>query len=323
MVLTRKIYNMAKHKRISIVIPCYNEEMNVREAYAALRDVIIGIRGYVFELIFVDNGSTDGTRVRISQLVRKDRRVKGVYLSRNFGPEASTQAGLDTAQGDAVIIYECDMQDPPGLIPAFIRKWEQGYEIVAGVRNKIDDDPVMTFFRKVFYQIFRVVSDINVPVNSGHYGLVGRNALNAMHLLPEKYRFFRGIRAWVGFKTAYIIYTRRRRLRGKSSYNFFSYLKHAERSLFGFSYMPLDFLVYLGFFLTLLSFLFIFGYLLVFIIYKSPILESVMLLLAIVFFGGINLLALSIIGKYIQVIVEETKNRPTYIIEQIEEVLRK
>lgn len=307
-------------KLISIVIPCFNEEDNVIAAYTAMRKVIADIPDYAFELLFVDNGSTDATRRIIHTLVAKDKRVKGIYLSRNFGPESSTQAGLDTASGNAVIIYECDMQDPPDLIGEFIKKWEEGYEIVAGVRNKIEDEPIMTFFRKTFYQIFRAVANIDIPVNSGHYGLIGKKALAAMRVLPEKYRFFRGIRAWVGFKTAYISYKRKRRIRGKSSYNFLSYLKHAERSLFGFSYMPLDFLVYLGFFLTLLSFLFIIGYLVVFLLYGTAMKESAIILLAIVFFGGVNLLALSVIGKYIQVIVEETKGRPTYIIEKIDSV---
>lgn len=305
-----------KNKMISIVIPSYNEEANVKEAYSALKKTVRTVRNYSFEFIFVDNGSKDKTWYLISQLVKKDKRVRGIHLSRNFGPESSTQAGLDNAKGDAVVIYECDMQDPADLIPKLIKKWEEGYEIVAGVRNKIDDEPIMTFFRKTFYKIFRAVSDIDVPVNSGQYGLMGRNALDAMRALPEKYRFFRGIRAWVGYRTAYVTYERKRRLRGRSSYNFFDYLRHAERSFFGFSYMPLDFLVYLGFFLTLLSFLFIVGYLVVFILYGISIEGTAMVLLAIVFFGGINLLALSVIGKYIQVVVEETKNRPTYIIDK-------
>lgn len=308
-----------KHKRISIVIPCFNEEENIVETYRALQKVIHTLRKYVFELIFVDNGSMDQSRTLINSLVKKDKQVKGIYLSRNFGPEASTQAGLDHAIGDAVIIFECDMQDPPALIVSFIKKWEQGYEIVAGVRNKIEDRPVMTFFRKTFYTIFRAVSDIDVPVNCGHYGLVGRKVLLAMRALPEKYRFYRGIRAWVGFKTAYIPYERMKRMRGKSSYNFFSYIKHAERSVFGFSYLPLDLLIYFGLLLVFLSFLFIIGYLFFFLIFGNPIKGAVTTLVAIVFFGGVNLLALSIIGKYIQVIVEETKNRPTYIVEKVEE----
>lgn len=185
------------------------------------------------------------------------------------------------------------------------------------MRNKIDDSPIMTFFRRNFYRIFRAISDIDIPVNSGHYCLIGRNAQHAMRSLPEKYRFFRGLRAWVGFNTAYITYERRKRLRGKSSYNFFSYLKHAERSFFGFSYLPLDLLVYAGFLLTGCSFLFIIGYISFFFLFGNPIKGAVTILVAIVFFGGINLLALSIIGKYIQVIVEETKARPTYILSQV------
>jgi glycosyltransferase involved in cell wall biosynthesis len=306
-----------KKKRISVVIPCFNEEANVLEVYRALRKVVTPMRKYSFEFIYVDNRSTDNTRKMIVQLARKDRTVRGVLLSRNFGPEASPQAGLDHATGDAVIIYEGDMQDPPELIGTFIRKWEEGYEIVAGVRNKIDDSMLMTFFRKTFYKIFRAVSDIDVPVNSGHYGLIDRRVLTVMRALPEKYRFFRGIRAWVGFRTAYVPYTRRRRVRGKSSYNFFGYLKHAERSFFGFSYVPLDFLVYSGFFLTLLSFIFITGYLSVYLVLGKSLRSDVMILVAIVFFGGLNLLALSVIGKYIQVIVEETKARPTYIVDKI------
>lgn len=306
-----------KKQLISIVIPCFNEEENVLEAYKALRKVTGTLTKYAFEYIYVDNCSTDSTRDLIGRLARKDSDVKGVCLSRNFGPEASTQAGLDQAKGSAAIVYECDMQDPPELIVQFIKKWEAGYEIVAGVRNKIEDNFWMTFFRKSFYKIFQAVSDIDVPVNSGHFGLVGRRALTAMRELPEKYRFYRGIRAWVGFKTAYITYTRRRRLRGHTSYNFFGYIKHAERSFFGFSYLPLDLLVYAGFSLTVLSFLFIIGYIGANVFYKQPIRGGVAILIAIVFFGGLNLLSLSIIGKYIQVIVEETKARPTYIVDKI------
>jgi dolichol-phosphate mannosyltransferase len=308
-----------KKTLISIVIPCFNEEENISEVYKALLKVIRGIPKYEFEFVFVDNGSLDRTRDLISSLVKKDKRVRGVYLSRNFGPESSTQAGLDYAKGRAIIIYESDMQDPPELIRSLIKKWEEGYEVVAGVRNKIEDTPVMAFFRKSFYRIFRAISDIDVPVNSGHYGLIGKKALDAMKKLPEKYRFYRGIRAWIGFKTAYITYERKKRRHGKSSYNFFSYIKHAERSVFGFSYLPLDILIYFGLLLVFLSFLFIVGYVSSFFFFGNSIQGNVAILVTIVFFGGVNLLAVSIIGKYIQVIVEETKSRPTYIIDSVEE----
>ena len=159
------------------------------------------------------------------------------------------------------------------------------------------------------------ISDVDIPVNSSGFGLYSRRVVDAMTKLPEKYRFSRGIRAWVGFRTVYVSYTRRARVHGKSSYNLAAYFQHAERSVFGFSYLPLDLLVYAGCILTALSFLFIIGYIGANILYKHAIMGGVAILIAIIFFGGINMLALSIIGKYIQVIMEETKSRPTYIVD--------
>jgi len=170
--------------------------------------------------------------------------------------------------------------------------------------------------RKNFYKLFKRISDIDIPVNAVGTGLLDRKALNILRQLPEKYRFFRGLRAWIGFKTAYVYYNRRKRQLGKSSYRIFDYFKHAERGLFGFSYLVLDLMVYAGFILVFLSFLFIIGYLMLFFLYGNPIKGAVTILVAIVFFGGIQLLAISIIGKYIQVITEETKNRPIYIVDE-------
>lgn len=308
---------MKNKKLISIVIFCYNEEENIMRAYDAVRAVLNKNTKYAYEFIFVDNGSQDKTREKITTLVHDDKRATGVILSRNFGPEASGQAGLDKARGDAIILYECDMQDPPELMLEFIRKWEQGYDVVVGVRDSIEDSFVMTFFRKSFYTLYRAWADITIPINSGSYGLVSRKAHKAIASLPEKYRFYRGLRSWVGFSTDYVHYHRRKRMYGKSSYSFFGYIKHAERSFFGFSYVPLDIMIYFGLFLTLCSFLFIVIYFLIFLLFGNPIKGAVTILVAIVFFGGVNLLALSIIGKYIQVIVEETKARPTYIVDTI------
>lgn len=309
---------LMKKKLVSIIIPCFNEEENVFLAYRVLSEVTRKLTRFNFENIFVDNGSSDNTRRCIHELVRKKSDVIGVYLTRNYGPESSIQAGLDIAKGDGVIIYECDMQDPPELIRKFIKKWEEGYEIVAGVRTKIEDDPMMVFLRTSFYKIFKLVSDIEVPVNSGSYGLMGRRALDTMKRMPERFRFFRGLRAWIGYKTAYVKYERKRRIRGKSSYNLLGYFKHAERSFFGFSYLPLDMLVYSGFIVVACSFIFIIIYLLFLITSKTTMNGAVAIIMAIVFFGGVQLLALSVIGKYIQVIMEETKARPTYIIDKIE-----
>jgi len=304
-------------KTISFGIPCFNEELNVVPAYRELKRVIAGANKYSFEFIFVDNGSTDNTREEIKKIAVKDKRVIGVFLSRNFGPEASQQAALDHTNGDAFIMYEGDMQDPPDLILKFIKKWEEGYKVVVGVRNKIDDNPFMILVRKAYYKIFKAISNIDVPVNAGSFGLIDRKAADAIKKMSEKYRFFRGLRAWVGFKTAQIPYERKKRIRGESSYTFFGYIKHAERSFFGFSYLPLDMIIYGGVFLVVASFAFIVGYLVWTFFYGNYIGGSVAILLSIIFLGGVQLLAVSIIGKYIQVIVEETKSRPVYVVDEI------
>lgn len=303
-------------KKISICIPCYNEEENVIPTYHTLKKILSKIGKYDYELIFVDNGSLDKTKSKIYQIAKKDKKVKGIFLSRNFGPESSGQAALDKATGDAIIAIPADLQEPPEMIPQFIKKWEEGYDVVLGVYKKTTDNLVMKFFRKLYYYIQKKISFINIPQDSTGFGLFDRKVLMAMKLLPEKYRFGRGILSWVGFKRAFITYTRKARKHGKSSYNFFDYVKHAERGIFGFSYMLLDIMVYIGFFITLLSFIFVVAYLYWVFVFGNPIKASIPLMLAIVFFGGVQLLAISIIGKYIQVIVEETKNRPIYIVDE-------
>lgn len=311
---------MAKYKRkklISIGIPCFNEELNVIQAYKELKRVTNKNRNYKYEFIFVDNGSTDKTRALIRTIARKDRNVVGVFLSRNFGPEASGQAMLDKASGDAFIPFECDLQDPPNLILDFIKKWEEGFDIVLGIRDKLEDNFFMIFIRRGFYKIFKAISNIDVPVNAGGYSLTSRRVMEALKSLPEKYRFGRGLRAWIGFKSTRIKYKRRKRKRGKSSYTFFEYLRLSQRGIFGFSYLPLNLIIYIGFILVVLASIFIFVYLLMFILYGNSIKGSVTILVSIVFFGGVQLLAISILGKYIQVIVEEAKARPLYIVEEI------
>lgn len=301
---------------ITIAIPCFNEEANIETTYNKMQFILKKLSLYDFEYIFVDNGSTDKTKYLIKKLIKKDKRITGIFLSRNFGPEASLTACYTYATGDAVIGIAADLQDPPELIPQFIKKWEQGNDIVFGIYTKTEDNMFITWIRKVFYKIFKSISNIDVPVNATGFGLVSRKAIDAFLSLPEKFRFSRGLLSWVGFKRDYIYYQKNRREKGKSSYNFFDYLHHAERGIFGFSYLVLDLMIYGGVVIVFLSFLFILGYLYTVIVIGNPIKASIPTLLVIVFFGGVQLLAISIIGKYIQVIVEETKNRPMYIVEE-------
>lgn len=307
---------MAK-KTISVGIICFNEGSNVLFVHKALSNIANLEKKYNFEFVFVDNGSTDNTKSEIWKIAGKDKRVVGVFLSRNFGPESSTQASLDYASGNTFILYEGDMQDPPDIIRNFIREWEKGFDVVIGIRTRIEDSPLMAFIRKSYYRIFKTMSNIEVPVDAGSFGLLDRKVMSAIKQMPEKYRFYRGLRAWVGFSTSYVKYERRKRQRGKSSYNFLGYIHHAERSFFGFSYLPLDLIVYAGLLLVLLSFVWVIALLVSSLIFGQAIKDLNLILFSIILFGGVQLLALSIIGKYIQVIVEETKNRPVYIVEDI------
>ena len=306
-----------KKKLISIGIICFNEELNIVPAYKELTGVTDKNKKYDYEFVFVDNGSTDNTRDEIRKVVKTDKRISGVFLSRNFGNEASIQASLDYATGDAYVCYEGDLQDPADVILDFINKWEKGFDVVVGIRTKMVDSFTMTTIRKLYYRIFKIISNIEVPVDAGVFALIDRKVMGAIRALPEKHRFNRGLRAWVGFKTAYVEYHRRRRQRGKSSYNILGYIHHAEKSFFGFSYLPLDIIVYLGLLIVILSLIFITIYLFAFFLFGQTIKESTLILTSIIIFGGIQLLALSVIGKYIQVIVEETKARPVYIVEEV------
>ena len=304
-------------KKISIGIPCFNEEENIAEVYESLSNIASLSKGYQYEFIFVDNGSVDKTAEEIRRISGKDKKVVGVFLARNFGPEASTQAALDYATGDAFIVYEADMQDPAEMILNFIKKWEEGYRIIIGVRTKTEDRFLMGIARKTFYKILKSISNIDVPVNAGTFGLIDRKVIDALKHLPEKYRFYRGLRAWVGFKTFKIVYHRRARKHGKSSYSLLGYVHHAERSFFGFSYLPLNIIVYAGLTCMLISFIIGSIYLIFSLFYKNLLSIEFAIFLAVVFFGGIQLVAISIIGKYTEVIVEETKSRPIYITDEV------
>lgn len=302
--------------KITIGIPCFNEEENVRIAYDKIIQAVAKVHNYDFNFLFVDNGSTDKTREKIKNLIKIHKNVQGIFLSRNFGPEASVATLVDYAAGEALIALPCDLQDPPELIIDFIKGWEAKNNIVVGVYTNSEDDHFTSILRKTFYAIFKSISNIDVPVSASGVGLLDRKALDAMKSLPEKYRFFRGLRSWLGFKVGYVSYARIKRAHGNSSYNLVSYFKHAERGIYGFSYLPLDLMTYSGFVVVMFSFIFIISYLLINLISKNPISSSVTLLITLIFFGGVQLLATSIIGKYIQVIVEEVKNRPVYIIDE-------
>ena len=308
---------MANKKILSVVVPTFNEEGNIEYAYKEILKVLKTLPKYDYEIIFVDNYSTDKSRDIIKSLAKKDKKITAIFMSRNFTSEYSSHAAMKQAIGDMLTIVDCDLQDHPKIIPKFIKRWEEGYLVVVGVRNVINDTFVMKFIRKLFYVIFKKMANIEMPLNAGTFCLLDRKALDVIVNLPERNRFFRGLRAWVGFKTAYVEYERRVRKFGKTKNTFFDYIRDAQRGLLGFSFIPLDLMSTLGFLLTFFSFVLAIGYLSWVIFFGNPINASIPIMLSIFVFGGIQMLGISIVGKYIQIVFEEVKNRPQYVIEEI------
>ena len=304
-------------KTLSIVVPTFNEEDNIEYAYKEITKVLEKIPKYDYEIIFVDNYSTDKSRKIIKTITKKDKKVTAIFLSRNFTSEYSSHAAMKQAIGDILTIVDCDLQDHPEIIPKFIKKWEEGFPVVIGVRNVINDTFVMKFVRKLFYVIFKKMSNIEMPLNAGTFCLLDRKVLDVIISLPEKNRFFRGLRSWAGFKTAYVEYERRIRKYGSTKNTLFDYIRDAQRGLLGFSFIPLDLMSTFGFLLTFFSFVLAMGYLFWVIFFGNPINASIPIMLSIFVFGGIQMLGISIVGKYIQIVFEEVKGRPSYVIEEI------
>ena len=303
-------------KTISVVIPCYNEEQNIKRSYQEVKKVFAKSK-YSLEIIFVDNCSTDKSAKLIKEIAKKDKSATAVLLSRNFGGEYSSLAGMRVASGDATVVLDCDLQDPPELILDFTKEWEKGSEVVIGFRNDIDDNLFMKIARKAFYKIMKRISNIEIPLNAGTYSLVDKRVMNVINNLPEKNRFFRGLRAWAGFKTTKVEYKRRRRKFGRTHNTLLDYLRDAERGVFGFSYVPLELITYFGFLLVIASFIFIGMYSLLFVFLGNPIPGFMTIISLITLLGGVQILAISVVGKYVLIIFEETKNRPEYVIREI------
>ncbi len=308
---------MKVKKIVTIGIPCFNEEDNVERTYMITKTTLRKAPAYTFQFLFVDNGSTDATREKILNVIKNDKTARGVFLSRNFGFEASVAALMHNARGNAIVILPCDLQEPPELILKFIKKWEQGYNIVAGKYLNTQEDVFTTLLRRAFYYIFKKISDLDIPVNTSEFSLLDRKALDALKSLPEKFRFFRGLRVWIGFKVTFVEYHREKRLYGSSAYNWISYFKYAERGIYGFSYLLLDIMMYATLFLVCLSSILVGVYVGFHWIWKIPYETLPTLLLAMFFLGSLLLFGMGILGKYIQVLVEEAKNRPVYMVDEV------
>jgi polyisoprenyl-phosphate glycosyltransferase len=302
---------------LSIVAPAYNEERNIPSFLAAIVPVLEGI-GETFEIIFVNDGSRDGTLGMLAAASSQDPRIKVVGLARNFGKDIALSAGLAHASGKAVIPIDCDLQHPPELIPKFVERWREGYDMVIGVRSKRDEEGfVRRTLSRTYYKVMRSMTSVEIPPNAGDFRLLDRKILDVINKMPERHRFMKGIFAWPGFKVASIEFQANVRANDtRSSWSFFKLWRFALDGLFSFSTAPLKLWTYIG----LLSAGAAFVYLLVTLIEKlffgidAPGYAS--LLVVLLFFNGLLMISNGIQGEYIARIFEEVKGRPLYVVGQ-------
>ena len=294
----------------SIVIPVFNEEEMILQMYEKL----VPFLNNEDEVLFINDGSTDTTVNEIKSLVEKDRRLKLINFSRNFGHQPAITAGLQYSEGDVVIIMDCDLQDPPELIPELLKKWKEGYDVVHCIRKKRKEPLFKRVSYKLFYWLYTRLSDFETLMDSGDFSLMSRRVVNEINKMQEKAKFIRGLNLFVGFRHTAIEYERPGRFKGETKYNLIKLIKLALDGIFSFTTFPLRIMSFLGFCLLLSSFIMI----LVLVYYKLSyklLLGHTMTYVLILFFGGINLFCFGIIGEYIGKIFYETKNRPFYIVE--------
>jgi glycosyltransferase involved in cell wall biosynthesis len=299
----------------SIIAPIFNESGNIRELYRRLSEVLDST-GEDWEMIMVDDGSTDDSADLIRHYAEKDPRVKPVIFARNFGHQIAVTAGLDYSRGKAVVIIDSDLQDPPEVILDLIEKWKEGYQVVYAVRSEREGESWFKLFTaSLFYRLITIITDVNIPLDVGDFRLLDRQVVNVLNQMREKHRFLRGMSSWVGFHQTGVPYRRAARQVGETKYPFRKMFRLAINAVTSFSYFPLQLATYIGFIAAGLSILAIpvviairlWGT-------ETPLLGQATTLIAVLFLGGVQLISLGILGEYIGRLYDEAKGRPLYIV---------
>lgn len=306
-----------KNKKISVVVANYNEEKSINEMYDRIVKVFEKI-DYKYEIIFVDNSSEDSSEKIYSTLTKKNKNVKLIMMSRNFGsPQSSFLAGMEYSTGDAVVLFHGDIQDPPEMIPKFAELWEKGYKVVYGVRKiRKGYGLIMNFFYRSFYYLLKKLAYIDIPLDAGDFSLIDKVVVRELLNMEEYDYYIRCLRAYVGFKQTGIEYVRDVRKHGKSNENFLSGLWWAKTIIINFSLKPLEVISKIAFIVMAFSFIFVIINVILVLMYKHspPGIPTIVIL--ILFLGGVQLLSLSIIAEYLAKIFLEVKKRPKFIIKK-------
>jgi dolichol-phosphate mannosyltransferase len=304
------------HPTLSVVAPCFNEEGVLHELYRRISEVLDST-GEPWELVLVNDGSRDRTPEIMRELHAQDARVKVVDFARNFGHQIAVTAGMDYARGDAVVLIDADLQDPPELILEMLAKWREGYEVVYAIRAERKGETwFKEFTAKAFYRIIYKITDIDIPMDTGDFRLMDRKVVNALKTMHEKHRFMRGMSVWVGFRQVGVKYVRAERYAGETKYPLKKMLKFAMDGITSFSYFPLQLATYIGFASALIAVLGIIITIILRLSGSHAFYGQATTLVSVLFLGGVQLICLGILGEYLGRIYDEVKGRPLYIVRE-------
>ncbi len=307
-------------KKLSIVVPVFNEIEVLDTFYVRVKKMVETLNSLSYEIVFVDDGSEDGSYQKLMDLADMDDNIKIIKFSRNFGHQVAITAGIDNANGDAVVVIDADLQDPPEVITRFIEKWEEGYDVVYGTRNSRKGESKMKrLTAALFYRLLKTIIKIDIPVDVGDFRLMSKRAVIYFRELRERDRFVRGLVSWIGFKQIGVTYEREERCAGETKYPYTKMIQFALDGITSFSSLPLKLATWLGYFTSFLAFLYL-GSVFIQKALGYTVHGWATIMVGMLFIGGIQLICLGIVGEYIGRISNEIKQRPLYIIEEIRDV---
>lgn len=300
----------------SIIAPIYNEFENIPALWERISQVMDST-GEAWELILVDDGSSDGSTDQIRELAASDARVRPVIFARNFGHQIAVTAGLDYARGQAIVVIDADLQDPPEVILELAEKWKEGYDVVYAVRSEREGESWFKLFTaSMFYRLIYRITDVKIPLDTGDFRLIDRKVVDVMNSMRERHRFLRGMSAWIGFKQVGVEYKRAARVAGVTKYPFKKMLRLALNAITGFSYFPLQVATYIGFIAAGMAILAIPVVTIMRLVDSQFFEGQTTTLVSVLFLGGVQLISLGILGEYIGRIYDEVKGRPLYVVSQ-------